>query len=525
MTQIEAKGWNIMKRYLLSENFNDLPKIKTDVLIVGSGIAGLYTAFNLDSSMKVTIVTKASIEKSNSWLAQGGIASVIAPDDVFESHIEDTLKAGAGLCDLDAVTTLVKEGPDDIRTLLALDVPFDRNENGEILITREGGHSCRRIVHCGGDATGRETTRRLGEITLARKNVDCLLGTYLVDILTDKDGVCGAIVSNGEEDKVVVCSNVVLATGGSGFLYTTTTNPDGAVGDGIAAAQRAGAEIFGMELVQFHPTTLAAEGGTSNRAFLISEAVRGEGGILRNSNGEAFMQGKHPLADLAPRDIVTREIIKEMNRTGEDKMFLDVSSMTPEFFEKRFPTISGECRARGVDVPNAWIPIRPGQHYLMGGIKTDLDALTNVKGLYACGECSSTGVHGANRLASNSMLECLVFGRRAAEHIKKNFRDAKDEIYLDDNNSDKKCVSEAEMRENIDFLRATVTKYAGPVRTPLGMAEGKRIIDGLIAEADGFKLETETDFCYYNMLSCAKMIIEGAIARKESIGAHYIVED
>jgi L-aspartate oxidase len=237
------------------------------------------------------------------------------------------------------------------------------------------------------------------------------------------------------------------------------------------------------------------------------------------------MQGKHPLADLAPRDIVTREIIKEMNRTGEDKMFLDVSSMTPEFFEKRFPTISGECRARGVDVPNAWIPIRPGQHYLMGGIKTDLDALTNVKGLYACGECSSTGVHGANRLASNSMLECLVFGRRAAEHIKKNFRDAKDEIYLDDNNSDKKCVPEAEMRENIDFLRAAVTKYAGPVRTPLGMAEGKRIIDGLIAEADGFKLTTETDFCYYNMLSCAKMIIEGAIARKESIGAHYIVED
>ncbi|MBO5006871.1 MAG: FAD-dependent oxidoreductase, partial [Clostridia bacterium] len=355
-----------MKRYLLNENLNNLPKIKTDVLIVGSGIAGLYAAFNLDTSMKVMVVTKASIEKSNSWLAQGGIASVIAPDDVFESHIEDTLKAGAGLCDLDAVTTLVEEGPSDIRALRELSVPFDRNEDGELLITREGGHSCRRIVHCGGDATGRETTRRLGEIALARKNIDCLFDTYLVDILTDEDGVCGAIISDGEP-KVVICSNVILATGGSGFLYTTTTNPEGAVGDGIAAAERAGAEIFGMELVQFHPTTLATDNWVSKRAFLISEAVRGEGCILRNSKGEAFMQGKHPLADLAPRDIVTREIIKEMNRTGEDKMFLDVSSMSPEFFERRFPTIYSECQKRGVDVPSAWIPIRPSQHYLMGG--------------------------------------------------------------------------------------------------------------------------------------------------------------
>lgn len=520
-----VKGLIIMKRYLLNEKLNDLPKIKTDVLIVGTGIAGLYAAFNLDSSMKVTIVTKASIEKSNSWLAQGGIASVIAPDDVFESHIEDTLKAGAGLCDLEAVTTLVEEGPSDIRILRELDVPFDKGENGEILITREGGHSCRRIVHCGGDATGRETTRRLGEITLARKNVDCLFGAYLVDILTDEDGVCGAVICDNGEYKTVISSNVVLATGGSGFLYTTTTNPDGAVGDGIAAAQRAGAQIFGMELVQFHPTTLAAEGGTSNRAFLISEAVRGEGGILRNSKGEAFMQGKHPLADLAPRDIVTREIIKEMNRTGEDKMFLDVSSMSPEFFEKRFPTISGECRARGVDVPTAWIPIRPGQHYLMGGIKTDLDARTSVNGLYACGECASTGVHGANRLASNSMLECLVFGRRASEYIKKNFRAPKEELALCDCSAEKTQLSEPEMREKIAFLRRTVTKYAGPVRTPLGMAEGKRIVDGLVKEADELKLTTETDFCYYNMLSCAKMILEGAIARKESIGAHYIVED
>jgi len=513
-----------MKRYILRKNFNDLPKEKADVLIVGSGIAGLYAALNLDPNMKVTIITKASIEKSNSWLAQGGIASVISSDDIFESHIEDTLKAGAGLCDIEAVTLLVEEGPSDIRELCELNVPFDHNAEGELLITREGGHSRRRIVHCGGDATGRETTRRLGEIAMARRNTNVLFGTYLVDILSDENGVYGAIVFDGEM-KVIISSNIILATGGSGYLYTTTTNPDGAVGDGIAAAARAGAEIFGMELVQFHPTTLATDYWYSKRAFLISEAVRGEGGILRNSKGEAFMQGKHPLADLAPRDIVTREIIKEMNRTGEDKMYLDVSSMTPEFFAHRFPTIFEECQRRGVDVPKEWIPIRPGQHYLMGGIKTNLDAETNVKGLYACGECSSTGVHGANRLASNSMLECLVFGRRSAQHIVANFIPPREEVTLPDNSVCGTEISEDEIREKITYLRNVVTKYAGPVRTPNGMAEGKRIIDSLIAEAETYTLENDIDFCYYNMLSCARMIIDGAVARKESIGAHYIVED
>ncbi len=513
-----------MKRYLLNENLNMLPVEKTDVLIVGSGIAGLYSALHFDTSMKVTVITKATIEKSNSWLAQGGIASVIAPDDIYESHIEDTLKAGAGLCDEAAVKLLVEEGPKDIRELCELSVPFDQNAEGELLITREGGHSRRRIVHCGGDATGRETTRRLGEIALARKHINILFDTYLIDVLTDEDGVYGAVISDGQP-RILLCSNVIIATGGAGYLYTTTTNPNGAVGDGIAASARAGASIFGMELVQFHPTTLATDNHPSKRAFLISEAVRGEGGILRNSKGEAFMQDKHPLADLAPRDIVTRQIIKEMERTGEDKMFLDVSSMSPDFFEKRFPTIFSECQARGIDVPHEWIPIRPSQHYLMGGIKTDLNAQTNVKGLYACGECSSTGVHGANRLASNSMLECLVFGRRAAEHIMQNFRPVKYKTLLCDNSSDIPAISENEIKEKTAVIRAAVTKYAGPVRTLSGMTEGKRIIDGLFEEAQKYKLVKEADFCYYNMLSCAKMILDGAIARKESIGAHYVVED
>ncbi len=513
-----------MKRYIFKADYNRFPTEKADVLIVGSGIAGLYAALNLDPKMKVMVITKAAIEKSNSWLAQGGIASVIAPDDIYESHIEDTLKAGAGLCDEKAVKLLVEEGPRDIRELCELSVPFDQNAEGELMITREGGHSRRRIVHCGGDATGRETTRRLGEIALERKNIDIRFDTYMLDILTNEDGVYGAVVhDNGL--RVVLCPNIIIATGGAGYLYTTTTNPDGAVGDGISAASRAGAEIFGMELVQFHPTTLYAEGGKGGRAFLISEAVRGEGGILRNKDGEAFMQGKHPLADLAPRDIVTREIIKEMNRTGAENVFLDVSSMSEEFFVKRFPTISEECKNRGVSVPSQWIPVRPAQHYLMGGIKTDLDAQTNVKGLYACGECSSTGVHGANRLASNSMLECLVFGRRAAEHIKSNFRKAPRRVTLPNNTGDGQIRSDAEIAKMTKELREILTKYAGPVRTPDGMKKGKELVDALLEEAQKINFVSEMGFRYYSMLSCSKMVFDGAIARKESIGAHYVVED
>lgn len=513
-----------MDRFVLKADYNIFPSESADVLIIGSGIAGLYAALNLDTSMKVTVITKTTIEKSNSWLAQGGIASVIAPDDLYESHVEDTLKAGAGLCDEKAVRLLVEEGPGDIKELCALNVPFDHNAEGELMITREGGHSHRRIVHCGGDATGRETTRRLGEIALERKNINILFNTYMVDLLTDEEGVYGAIVFDGEM-KVIFSSNIIIATGGVGYLYTTTTNPDGAVGDGIAAACRAGAEIFGMELVQFHPTTLVSDNWVSKRAFLISEAVRGEGGILRNSRGEAFMQGKHPLADLAPRDIVTREIIKEMERIGEDRVFLDVSSMSEEFFSKRFPTIYDECSRRGIEVPKEWIPVRPSQHYLMGGIKTDLSAMSSINGLYACGECSSTGVHGANRLASNSMLECLVFGRRAAEHIKANFKKERRPERLPDNSGIGKFLSDSDIAEMTEKLRMIVTKAAGPVRTPRGMHEGKAAVDSLIGEILSADIHTEAGFRYYSMLSCAKMIIDGAIQRKESIGAHYVVED
>jgi len=508
-----------MKRYLYSGETENLKREQCDVLVIGSGIAGLYSALHIDPKYKVMVVTKTKVDGSNSWLAQGGIASVIAPDDFFDSHIEDTLVAGAGLCDRKAVEVLVDEGPRNIQELIADNVPFDHNPEGDLEITREGGHSHRRIVHAGGDATGRETTKRLGEIVMTKENIEVKFETYMVDILTDEKGVCGALINDGDY-KVVECRNLILATGGIGHIYLSSTNPAGAIGDGICAAARAGAEIFGMELVQFHPTTLAI-GSMENaeRAFLISEAVRGEGGILRNQRGEAFMQGKHPRADLAPRDIVTRAILSEMKKEHLDNVWLDVSSMDEEFFKHRFPTIYQKCHDEGIDVPREYIPIRPSQHYQMGGIQTDLDGKTNVEGLYAAGECAWTGIHGANRLASNSMLECLVFGRRAAEYINGHFRSSEGGVAAGRDEAKGKCTDVENKQLEV---RKIVSEYANAVRTRKGLAKGKQLMDKISEKADKIKLVDPKDYDYYNMVCTAKMILDGANERKESIGAHYI---
>ncbi len=514
-----------MRRYLYSGAFDSLPVTETDVLIVGSGIAGLYAGLHIDSALRTVIITKADFDKSNSWLAQGGIAAVIDPGDHFESHVEDTLKAGAGLCDVEAVELLVREGPENIRELVEWSVPFDTNPEGELQITREGGHSCRRIVHCGGDATGRETTRRLAELALERKHLEICFNTCLVDILTEDGAVCGAVLSEGGVARIIRCSHIILATGGIGALYNHTTNPMGAVGDGIAAAGRAGARVVNMELVQFHPTTMVPQSDIgSERRFLISEAVRGEGGILKNHENEPFMQGKHPLADLAPRDIVTRCILQEMRRTGREHVWLDVSAMDEAFFSKRFPTIYGECIKSGIAVPRAFIPVRPAQHYLMGGIHTDLDGRTNIEGLYACGECAWTGIHGGNRLASNSMLECLVFGRRAAQYINAaGQKDGRPRLCLP---KDPMPAGEPMARgwtaKTRAHLRDVMTSDANAVRTQAGMAHGKAEIDAILAALDTAALPGRADWELYAMAQNAAYILDGALARRESVGAHYV---
>ena len=514
-----------MRRYLTDFDTNKLPVIKTDVLVVGTGLAGLYASIHVSPEKKCLVVTKTDIEFTSSWLAQGGIAAVISEDDNVDSHVADTLKAGAGLCDEEAVRLLVTESTENIKEMVALNVPFDTNEEGELSITREGGHSIRRIVHCGGDATGRECTRRLGQVALERKNLDFLFRTTLVDIITLDNKTVGALIDVDNEGlKIVLCPNIILATGGIGHNYSHTTNPRGSVGDGIAAAYRAGAEVEKLEMVQFHPTTLMAD-DVPERLFLISEAVRGEGGILKNYKGEAFMADKHPLKDLAPRDIVTRFILKELRANPHKCVFLDVSSMSREFFSERFPTIYGKCRDNGINLTQDLIPVHPAQHYHMGGIKTDLDGQTSVEGLYAIGECACTGIHGANRLASNSMLECLVFGRRAAMSASASARTTDEDtlrfvgsvITPKERSLDRKTANALR-----DELRSINTKYVGPVRSTEGMKYALDYFTERLEALDATQLSTLWGYELYNMTLFSYLCSKGAYERRESVGAHYI---
>lgn len=516
-----------MRKTLFTGDPRRLPVEKYDAVVIGTGIAGLYTALHLSADKKVALLTKVNIEDCNSWLAQGGIAAVLTKEDTFGCHIEDTLKAGAGLCKREAVEVLVAEGPENIHELIDMDVPFDLDSEGALQITREGGHQLRRIVHCGGDATGRETTKRLSEIVMSRKNLDVLFHTFLVDLLTDEHGAAGLICYNATHDayRVLSCRRIVIATGGAGQLFRYTTNPVGAVGDGISCAMRVGATVSNMEMLQFHPTTLIPNGSENARMFLISEAVRGEGGILRNSRGEAFMQGKHEMADLAPRDIVTREILKELGRTGDAYANLDVSSMTKEFFAKRFPTISAECERHGISLTEDAIPVRPAQHYLMGGIDTDLHGETNIPGLFACGECACTGIHGANRLASNSVLECLVFGRRCARRI--NEMDAGQPVDMPAILAKLECPASITMTDSAierrkEMLKDIMSTYLGAVRTRHGMEIARNRIDDLFDEVKFVRCNTVAAMELLNMAQLAKKVVRDAIARKESVGAHYI---
>ena len=407
-----------MRRYLFGRDLPIAETLHYDTIIIGSGIAGLYAALNLDANISCAVLTKEGVDISNSWLAQGGIAAAISKNDRPQFHYEDTLTAGAGLCDKRSVRVLVDEGPNDIAMLRSWHVPFDMDEDGDLQIGREGGHRQNRIVHAHGDATGRETVKVLAAIAADKENITFLQNTFLVDILTEGDHATGLIVYQ-DGYKLIAAHSIIICTGGIGQIYIHSTNPSVATGDGLAAALRAGARLQNMEFIQFHPTGLYCKTQES-RSFLISEAVRGDGGLLKNSSGERFMVGQHPMNELAPRDIVARSIVREMGKTGEDHVFLDITSKSIDFLAARFPTIYNECLKRGIDISRDYIPVCPVQHYIMGGIKTDLNGMTNIPGLYACGEAAHTGVHGANRLASNSMLECLVFGRRAARHISEN---------------------------------------------------------------------------------------------------------
>ncbi len=398
--------------------------ISADVVVVGSGVAGLTAALRCAADgLKVTVVTKARLDDGSTRWAQGGIAAALGEGDTPGQHLDDTLVAGAGLCDETAVRTLVTEGPDAVRRLIATGARFDTSTaTGEILLTREGGHHRDRIAHAGGDATGAEVSRALVD-AVRERGIETIENALVLDLLTDDAGrtagVTLHVMGTGQRDGVgaVHAPAVVLATGGMGQVFSATTNPAVSTGDGVALALRAGAEISDLEFVQFHPTVLWLGPDAEGQQPLVSEAVRGEGAHLVDADGTRFMLGQHELAELAPRDIVAKAIMRRMQETGAEHMYLDARHFGAEMWERRFPTILAACRANGIDPVTEPIPVAPAAHYASGGVRTDLHGRTTVPGLYACGETACTGVHGANRLASNSLLEGLVFAERIADDI------------------------------------------------------------------------------------------------------------
>ncbi|MEU2234172.1 L-aspartate oxidase [Streptomyces vietnamensis] len=397
--------------------------IDADVVVVGSGVAGLTAALRCTAAgLRTVVVTKARLDEGSTRWAQGGIAAALGEGDTPEQHLDDTLVAGAGLCDEDAVRLLVTEGPGAVRRLIATGADFDKTAEGEIALTREGGHHRRRIAHAGGDATGAEISRALVE-AIRDRGVRFIEHALVLDLLTDAEGrtagVTLHVMGEGQHDGVgaVHAPAVVLATGGMGQVFSATTNPGVSTGDGVALALRAGAEVSDLEFVQFHPTVLFLGAGSEGQQPLVSEAVRGEGAHLVDADGVRFMLGQHELAELAPRDIVAKAITSRMLEQGTDHMYLDGRHFGAEMWAERFPTILAACRAHGIDPVTEPIPVAPAAHYASGGVRTDLHGRTTVPGLYACGEVACTGVHGANRLASNSLLEGLVFAERIAEDI------------------------------------------------------------------------------------------------------------
>ena len=506
-----------------------------DVLIIGSGLAGLTAALNLAPTHRVAVITKrALLDGSSNW-AQGGIAAVLAEGDSYASHVDDTLVAGAGLCDLEATQFTVENAPAAISWLQELGVPFT-TEHGELHLTREGGHSHRRIVHAA-DATGAAVQATLVERVRNTPNVTVFEHHMLVDLITDRqlpDGATGrrcfgAYVLDTEEDEVMTFSaaHTVLATGGAGKVYLYTTNPDTATGDGIAAAWRAGCQVGNMEFIQFHPTCLYHPHAKS---FLITEAVRGEGGLLKlppHLGGHRFMPDHDPRAELAPRDVVARAIDFEMKKHGLDCVHLDISHQSPEFLREHFPNILARCAELGIDITREPIPVVPAAHYTCGGVVTDLNGRTEVAGLYAVGETTCTGLHGANRLASNSLVECMVFAQAAVAAIRQAPGAQAPALPLWDDSRVTDADEMVVISHNWDELRRFMWDYVGIVRTNKRLERAAHRITLLQREIHEFYASfhvTRDLLELRNLVQVADLIVMSAMLRRESRGLHYSLD-
>ena len=507
---------------------------KYSAIIIGSGISGLYAALKIEQQTHladgVLLITKSELGESNSKYAQGGMVGVLKENksDSTESHISDTIKAGAGLSELNTVKFISENSDKVVKDLLNFGVEFDRDENNNLTFTLEAAHSVRRILHSGGDATGRKIEEALVKKVSENQNIDVYEETVAVELLVNMANECkGVIVFNDitKEYEVIYSSAIILATGGIGQLYKYTTNPIGATGDGMALAYNAGAVMQDMEFVQFHPTALAID-GEENR-FLISEAVRGEGAKLVDADGIEFMYRYHEKRELAPRDIVTRANYNEMLSKKLDNVYLNATCINAEKLAKRFPTISKKCLENGIDISKDFIPVAPAAHYMMGGIKTNIEGETSIKGLYAIGEVSSTGLHGGNRLASNSLLECVVCAYEVANYlktlelvppkqidvcIKDIIEKYSDEIYLEE-------IDVTQMKKNLQNI---MWDGAGIFRSEETLSKALNDIEDLRSAFHRTnKCISRAEYEFRNMLTVAEMVIISALRRKESRGAHY----
>ena len=489
-----------------------------DVVVIGSGIAGLTAALQARQVGSVMVVTKDLLSAGSTQWAQGGIAAALGPGDTPEQHLHDTLVAGAGLCDEEAVRILVTEGPDAVRELIALGTEFDHTAAGELSLTREGGHLRDRIVHAGGDATGAEIQRALVAAVHAAPDIEVTEHALVIDLVPGADGgVAGVtlhVMGEGQRDGVgaVLCRAVVLASGGLGQVYSATTNPPVSTGDGMALALRAGAVLRDLEFVQFHPTVMWLGNQSRGQQPLVSEAVRGEGAFLVDDDGNRFMQGVHELADLAPRDVVAKAIMRRMRETGADQVWLDARHFGAEKWQRRFPTILATCRSHGVDPVTELIPVAPACHYASGGVATDLHGQSSVPGLFACGEVACSGVHGANRLASNSLLEGLVFSRRIAARLTEGLPPRQEPV--DDPRP--AGLVPGGLRPAV---QAVMTERAGVLRSADGLSTAVGQLDGLVGEPapEAGVPAWETT----NLLTVSRALAEAALLREETRGSHW----
>ncbi|MBF0345028.1 MAG: L-aspartate oxidase [Nitrospirae bacterium] len=489
--------------------------VRVDYLVIGSGVAGLRAAIGLASEGSVYVITKDELKESSTEYAQGGIAVALSDEDTIGIHFEDTIKAGDGLCDEDAVRVLVNEGPERIMELISWGAEFDRSGT-KLAFTMEAAHSRRRILHAQGDSTGREIERVLINKARNMPVIRKYSFAYVLDLIII-DGLCyGAYVLKDGQVEAILAQATVLATGGAGQVYLRTTNPAVATGDGIAAAFRAGAVIEDMEFVQFHPTSLFAPLAPQ---FLLSEALRGEGAILRNIHKEEFIRNYHPEGELAARDIVSRAIVSEMQRTKSRHVYLDITHLDADYIKKRFPRIYRTCLKYDIDITTELIPVCPAAHYLMGGVKTDTAGRTSIPGLFAAGEVACTGVHGANRLASNSLLEGLVFGARAAAEAV-NSRISPMEV----SPSDLTLPLSGDRIEDADEIRQAIRKAmwenAGIIRSSKSLSTALETInkwDHVLDKTYSTRYDNEIK----NMLQTSYLIVTSALKRQESVGAHY----